>query len=65
MCVVVFQVAVPGRVESVVAIRGNRWLCEVRSLVPEDQLAAQQTRIQAYAKSLEQLVRFTKLMPAE
>lgn len=57
------QMSTPGLLSSAATIRGNRWICEVRSLCPEDIRTAQQVKVQAYAKAMEQHVRFTKLTP--
>ena len=50
----VLRVPAPGALAQSAAIRGNRWLCEVRSICNDDQLHAQQAKVNAYAKALEQ-----------
>lgn len=52
-----------GSISSSSIIRGNRWLCEVRSICFEDNLPSQQIKVQSYAKAMEQHVRFTKFTP--
>lgn len=52
-----------GSIASSSLIRGNRWLCEVRSICLEDSLQSQQIKVQSYAKAMDQHVRFTKFTP--
>lgn len=61
----VLKIPVSNTISSATSLLSGRWLCEVRSIVAEDQLQAQAQRISSYAQAMAQLVRFSKMMPVD
>lgn len=52
----VLRVSTPGEIQSAQAIKGNRWIVEVRAIAGEDAVQNVQTKVASYAKGLEQSV---------
>lgn len=52
-----------GDVSSAEPVRGVRWLCEIRSLCGEQNIADSEKRMNIVAKSIERSIKFSKIAP--